>query len=484
MKTKMKYLASICMLFVCTVLSAQSTIENSSTSSAVVVRDPARQSSTETDAVLYNPAGTAFAKEGLSLSVSGIANIGNPQIYNYSEQVNHKISENAFAPSIQVVYKTNKWAFSGSFASEGGYKRKYKEGSPFDDAINSVKFKYNEVLNRAMQDFTSVWEVLETLGYLPSVGMSSDDEIRFNHQTFKSHLYNKTFRFGAAYRITDNVSAFAGLKLSNVSYEYVSSMGVNVFNKKTGEVTTAEDYFDNVLKLSENISDNDHRETVQNIAQAGKAYARDVEADNYTGTSESGWSVAPVLGLDYKTRVFNVGISYDFSSHFDAEDGRCIATPARLAMGGNWQTTQWLNIAIGGDLYFKPTCDQSYFNFNCSTYWDASLSTTFTCSKSLKANIGWQIGKQYPLNEDFYLIHGQVKPSKYIYPSKFSVGIRYAFSERISADLGVAMWIKGDIGSNNNITVNVNDSQYSLSNTTIYRQNTAMQIALGLNYNL
>ena len=40
-------------------------------STATVVRDPARQSSTEIDAVINNPAGTAFLNDGWNLSLNG-----------------------------------------------------------------------------------------------------------------------------------------------------------------------------------------------------------------------------------------------------------------------------------------------------------------------------------------------------------------------------------------------------------------------------
>lgn len=45
--------------------------EYASGSTAVIVRDPARQTSTDIDAAIYNSAGTAFLAKGLHFSLNG-----------------------------------------------------------------------------------------------------------------------------------------------------------------------------------------------------------------------------------------------------------------------------------------------------------------------------------------------------------------------------------------------------------------------------
>lgn len=51
------------LVFIPIVVNAQTSL-NENIANALVVRDPARQSSTEIDAVVYNPAGTAFLDDG------------------------------------------------------------------------------------------------------------------------------------------------------------------------------------------------------------------------------------------------------------------------------------------------------------------------------------------------------------------------------------------------------------------------------------
>lgn len=414
----------------CGTLSAQSIVENLSSSSAVVVRDPARQSSTEVDAAIYNPAGTAFVKDGLSFSVNGIANFGQTKAYDGTKS--YKVDENYVMPSVQLTFKKGKWAFSGSFASEGGYRRSYKDGSPLIDAIAE--------------------DVCEAL--TSSLREEGDNgNAFFSQYSTKSHLNNWTTRLGAAYKISPNLSAYAGLKLNRVSWKAKP----NVLFRLNSDLYT--------LQLSDFNESKTHK--------------------------ESGWGITPIVGLDYNGKAFNIGMKYEFGSHINIGDGEDFTLPAILSLGGNWQALRWLNVAVGGDLYFK-SAGNPIFAFDDELYWDASVSATFTCNKSLKANIGWQIGKQYGWTEDF-AYRDDLSIRDYPLPSKFSAGIRYAFTDKISMDLGVAIItsqaFKSSFNNNLNVTFPEDNgvfSDFSGSSSTIvaYKKRTPIQVAVGFNYGL
>jgi len=478
---------------VCSTLFAQSIAENLSTSTAVIVRDPARQSSTEVDAAIYNPAGTAFLKDGLCFSVSGIANLGSTKA-NESTQ-SYKINENYVMPSVQVAFKTGKWAFSGSFASEGGYRRNYKNGSVVVDGQVGL---YNEWLasSKYSDRLQTIAELAEYVYDLPDIGIDIKDEFRFSQYTTKTHLYNYAFRLGAAYEISERFSAYAGLKLNRVSWKVKPNLGMEVYNPSSEKSIPFSEYSNNVSsssfeELNENIPEGMKQDFVDclNTYNDPNNILIDVFSTPFAHT-ESGWGFAPVVGVDYKSKDFNIGMKYEFGSHINISDGDDFTLPAILSLGGNWQSTQWLNLAVGGDIYFKSAgnpiiaCDNNL-------YWDVSLSATFTCSKSLKANIGWQIGRQNYWMEDF--AYRTPTPYKAVFPNKFSVGLRYAFSDKISADLGVAIAVNQTIYSHlsNSHVFDVEDKtgtfpKYSGNSSTdvTYKVRTPIQIALGFNYGI
>lgn len=474
-------------------LSAQSIVENLSSSTAVVVRDPARQSSTEVDAAIYNPAGTAFLKEGLSVSASGIANFGSTKANDGTKE--YKINENYVMPSIQVAYKKNKWTFSGSFASEGGYRRSYKNGSP---TMGSMLGLYNEALtsigySNALQTLGLTAELASALEDLPDLGMYDNDEFRFSQNSTKSHLYNHTIRVGAAYELSKHFSVYAGLKINRVSWKAKPNLAMQVCNPSTETAKSFSDYFDNASANVESISNEEIKELLLDGIQTTVNTYEDLNEtiiDAFSSNStyaEKGWGVAPVLGIDYKNGTFNIGMKYEFGSHINISDGEDFTLPAIMSLGGNWQALQWLNVAVGGDIYFK-SAGNPIFAFDDNLFWDTSISATFTCSKSIKANVGWQIGKQSYYMEDFGYRQGIEVDSHPCY-NRFSAGIRYAFSDKISADLGIAITSSASITSRIDSEFNIEDSEggYHSSNATSYvkyNKNAPIQIALGLNYNL
>lgn len=484
----------------CATLSAQSFIENQSSSSAVVVRDPARQSSTEVDAAIYNPAGTAFVKDGLSFSVSGIANFGQTKANDGTKS--YKINENYVMPSVQVAFKKDKWAFSGSFASEGGYRRNYKNGSPLVDGTVGLYDEWltNAGISNKLQTsgfLAEIYEYLsdELLNETFDIGMDEDDELRVSQYSAKSHLYNWAIRLGAAYEILPNLSAYVGVRLNRVSWKAKPKFGMEVYNPSSETSTPFAEYSKNASENIESYVDESIAETKEYLLETLDLYG---SLNNFftsmlaSGVSytESGWGIAPVFGLDYKGNAFNIGMKYEFGSHINIGDGEDFTLPAVMSLGGNYQALRWLNVAVGGDLYFK-SAGNPFCAFDDNLYWDAAVSATFTCSKFLKANIGWQIGKQNLWSEDYSYRHDQ--SMKYLYPSKFSAGIRYAFTDKISMDLGVAIMTAQTVQSNINNSLNVDAGEYSEilpdysgSSSTIvrYKKRTPIQVALGFNYGL
>jgi len=89
-----------------------------SSSTAAIVRDPARQASTEIDAVINNPAGTAFLKDGWHFSLSGRVNRQNIDLQSFSSTSTQMMVD--YIPSLQAAYKKTKLPYRCLIQTKGG----------------------------------------------------------------------------------------------------------------------------------------------------------------------------------------------------------------------------------------------------------------------------------------------------------------------------------------------------------------------------
>ena len=109
--------------------------------SASFVRNPARYASLSTDAIYFNPAGTAFFEDGWSFSANwqmiwqqrDAINLKNNQKYDGKVYV-------PCMPTLFAAYKTGDWTFSGFFGMPGGGgKAEFDGGLPlFDNLIGGL----------------------------------------------------------------------------------------------------------------------------------------------------------------------------------------------------------------------------------------------------------------------------------------------------------------------------------------------------------
>ena len=229
--------------------------------SASFVRNPARFASLSTDAIYFNPAGTAFFNDGWSFSanwqmiwqqrdaISIKPTVGGktPRTEKYDGKVYVPCM-----PTLFAAYKTGDWTFSGFFGMPGGGgKAEFNNGLPsFDNLIGSLGAKLN--LPIALQ------------------GASQ----------FESTQYLFSLQLGAAYRINENLSAYAGVRTNYISNNY---KGTIMANSAFGA-------------------------GVQNIATI------DLDMD------QSGIAFAPIVGLDYKVGNFNFAAKYEFRAVTNIEN--------------------------------------------------------------------------------------------------------------------------------------------------------------------
>lgn len=308
--------------------------------SAHFIRMVARDASTQIDAAYTNPAGLVKLKDGLHFSFSNqsafqtrtITSTFNPFAANGGNATKFYEGKASapIVPSLQAAYKTGKWVLSGNFAvTGGGGKATFNRGLPSFEAMVGV-------LPVAMSNGMG----------LPTTNYSVDAYMRGS-----SFIYG--VQLGGSYAINDMFSAYAGFRLNivNNGYEgYLKNVKVNPKHPQlnpNGDMVSAVDFFNS-------------------IGQAGlSSLVADREIDN----KQSGWGVAPILGLNFNHKGLNIGAKYEFKTSLDVEsstvngkDGGLgqfkdgINTPhdipALFSIGASYQITPQLLASVGYHHFF------------------------------------------------------------------------------------------------------------------------------------
>ena len=243
--------------------------------SSSFVRNPARYASLETDAIYFNPAGTAFFKEGWSFSANWQMIWQQRDAIDKTNGRNNEYKGKVYVPCMPTLfaaYKTGDWTFSGFFGMPGGGgKAEFNDGLPlFDNLIGGLG---------------------ANLGAMSPIPMSISGVSQF-----ESTQYLFALQIGAAYKITENLSAYAGIRTNYISNNYQGTIKANTDLTALGV-------------------------GMMNIATVN------LDMD------QSGIAFAPIVGLDYKIGNFNFAAKYEFRAVTNIEnDTKKIAVEANKAL--------------------------------------------------------------------------------------------------------------------------------------------------------
>ena len=374
---------------------------------AAFVRNPARYASLETDAIYFNPAGTAFFKEGWALSA-------NWQMIWQDRDVTSALTNKSYKgevyvpcmPTILASYKTGDWTFSGFFGIPGGGgNAQFNDGLPAFDAMGA--------------------------GLVAANGLSAKS-------AFESTQYVFSLQLGAAYKVSDNWSVYAGLRGNYISANYA------------GAITAVH-------------------------PQAGD-YAKILELD----LTQTGFAFAPVIGVDYKVGDFNFAAKYEFravttvenkTDKFTSEllgaqlgdpnlDGKIgmlsqvmpalasLATlqngqtlrsdaPALLSLAGSWQATSNFKAMLGATYYFDKDAKvesllggaDNNINLDRNTY-ELLAGVEYNVTKDLLLSAGVQFS-------DFGITDAYTSDLGFINDSFMTgVGAKYSINENLDLNIG------------------------------------------------
>ncbi len=391
--------------------------------SASFVRNPARFASLSTDAIYFNPAGTAFFNEGWSFSANWQMIWQQRDAINL--QNNKKYDGKVYVPCMPTLfaaYKTGDWTFSGFFGMPGGGgKAEFDGGLPlFDNLIGGLG---------------------AGLGAMSPIPMTITGASQF-----ESTQYLFSLQLGAAYKINDNLSAYAGVRGNYISNNYQGTI------KALADIPAVPGVIPSAMPGVEVMSVN-------------------LDMD------QSGIAFAPIVGLDYKVGDFNFAAKYEFRAVTTIEndtkelsvkagemmnnfgmgqtiegaadaalgsylggftDGNTLRAdaPAILTLAGSWQALPRLQVMAGWNYYFDK---------------DAKIESLMggdNMRKLSRNTIEYLFGAEYKLTDKF-LVSAGIQFSNFgindTYTSDLGfindsfmtgVGGKYSISEKVDINFG------------------------------------------------
>ncbi len=390
------------------------------------LRNPARDAAIGLDGVYSNPAGVAFLSDGLHLGFN----------WQYAHQTRTITSTNPlfalgaknnglttkefegvanapFIPSLQAAYNKNNWSFQFNFSVPGGGGK-----CEFDKGIGSFETVVGAIANKLIATSTQLNGAIGQFGAsVPNVtGYDVDGYM-------KGQQYYFGFQLGAARKINEHLSVYAGLRLLYGTASYEARLNnIRVMNGADG--MTLPQYFEGVTKglfdagnnitaLGQQVQDGIkqyvtaymqagmtqeqamQQPAVQELVQKGqqlqdagatlKATGEQLESSAETlapyangmnlKSDQSGWGIAPVIGIDYKTGNFNFAAKYEFKTRMrmknnsDLKAATVISatnkyvngtsvpedSPALLALGAQWEMTPGVRLNLGYHHFFDKS---------------------------------------------------------------------------------------------------------------------------------
>lgn len=364
------------------------------------LRNPARDASTEIDAVYTNPAGTVLLSDGFHLSLTNqsvsqtrtitstfapFAGFGGSATKEYKGT-----AEAPVVPSFQWAYKEGKWAVSGSFAiTGGGGKATFANGLPsFEAPISMLPLS------------------------LSAKGVAT------SKYSLDGYMEGKQFIYGAqlngSYKITDYLSAAIGVRLNFVESGYKGHLKTIMINpthpalNPTGGMMLANTFFTNAAASSQAASNSlgtivgaglgsktiselatmnvitatqkaqllaglggqdltaSAAQTAYNQSVAVNTASAAATKDKNVDATQSGMGITPIIGLNYNHAGLNIGLKYEFKTKLDVKNKTTIddlnkypdgATtpndiPALLTVGAEYKVIPSLKLSAGYHHFF------------------------------------------------------------------------------------------------------------------------------------
>ena len=265
-----------------------------------------REASIGIDGVYYNPAGVVFMGEGHHLAINWQLAYQTRSIENdyalFTNNVNNPITPRTFKgeafapviPSFQYAYNKGNWSLQAAFALTGGGGK-----CTFDNGLGSFEKIVAETAIAACQLAGAVDQVASQYG-VPAVFSRDKYFGKEGKYSYNSYMHGRQYYYGlsigAAYKINDHLSAYAGVRgvyaLTNY-YGYVEDI-------KVGNMP------------------------LYMVLDPTKEKAANIELS----CDQSGLGFTPMLGIDFKTGRWNFAAKYEFKTRIRLKNKSVNQTPS------------------------------------------------------------------------------------------------------------------------------------------------------------
>lgn len=261
-----------------------------------------REASIGIDGVYYNPAGVVFMGEGSHLAINWQAAWQTRTINNdyklFTNNVNNPTTPRDFKgkavapviPSFQYAYNKGRWSLQGNFALTGGGGK-----CTFDNGLGSFEKIVSETAMGAIGLARAIDHAANTIlvpGYPQDptkfTPMFTSDKAfgSKGDYSFNSYMHGRQYYFGlsagAAYKVSDNFSVYAGLRGIYATCNYYGY----VEDIKVGNMP------------------------LYQVLDPSKENSANIELS----CDQSGIGFTPMLAIDYKTGRWNFSAKYEFKT--------------------------------------------------------------------------------------------------------------------------------------------------------------------------
>lgn len=413
------------------------------------LRNPARDAAIGIDGVYTNPAGVVFLDNGVHVSFNwqyahqtrtitttnpdfklGVDN-GNQEVKKFKGVANAPV-----IPSLQIAYNKDRWSFQGAIAvTGGGGKCEFAEGiGSFESAIGTIASQ------------------LQPLG---AAGYDADAYMRGKQYYFGITL-------GTAYKITDNLSVYGGLRFLYGTAAYkakVENIQVNTaegLKPLGGFIDKIITNYGQLQQYYATYGDNTPEPFLSNY-KALSASIHDIEAleiyrDGISMMSDqSGIGIAPIIGIDYKTGNWNFAAKYEFKTRMRMKNSSTVKEPhlvsalnkyldgtsvpedqpALFTVGAQWSVLPTVRINAGYHLFFDKSAH--WYNHEedklDGNTWEVNGGAEWDITDKLQVSGGIQ-KTNYGLS-DAYMNDMSFVVSSYT----FGLGFGYQISKKVKVNV-------------------------------------------------
>ena len=243
----------------------------------------------------------------------------------------------------------------------------------------------------------------------------------------RGRQYYYGFTFGSAYKVSDNLSVYGGLRLLYGSanyYGYVKNIQIEHIEDGKSSMVNASEHFTDLaatLFTYSGVMEQMGNPAAELLANAGgqaqqlSVGTQDIELN----CDQTGWGVAPIIGVDYKTGNFNFAAKYEFKTRMrlknesaNSESAKGIAmldkfadgkkvdedSPALLTVGAQYSILPSLRIMAGWHHYFDVDTEQYTKNMLGDSN-EYLFGAEYDINKRLQVSAGMQL-TDYAMKDD------------------------------------------------------------------------------------